>query len=85
LVAVPFDFGVGIVTTFFEEHALVKHLIVLVNQNFRLSDGHVIEFVLVVSALFLESLARIFLLSLDSLKLSKVLAIWEVALETVLG
>jgi hypothetical protein len=64
---------------------LIQHLVILVDKGLGLRYGQVIKLVLVVPALLLEGLAGVFLLPLHALELCKVLAIWQVPLEAILG
>ena len=85
LVLIPLDLGLRVVTTSLKEGALIQHLVILVDKGLGLRDCKVIELVLVVSALLFEGLAGVFLLPLHALELCKVLAIWQVPLEAILG
>ena len=64
---------------------MIQHLVILVDKGLGLRDGKVIELVLVVPALLLEGLAGVFLLPRHALELCKVLSIWQVPLEAILG
>jgi hypothetical protein len=64
--------------------ARVQHLIVLRDKHVRLSNSHIVQLVLVVSATFFKGLARVFFLSLNTLELGKILPIWKETLEFVL-
>jgi hypothetical protein len=64
--------------------ARVQHLIILRDKHVRLSDSHIVQLVLVVSATFFKGLARVFFLPLNTLELGKILPIWKESLEFVL-
>ena len=85
LVLIPLDLKLRVVTSLLKECALIQHLVILVDKGLGLRYGQVIKLVLVVPALLLEGLAGVFLLPLHALELCKVLAIWQVPLEAILG
>jgi hypothetical protein len=57
LTSIPLNFIRGIVASRLKELTLIQHLVVLGDKSVRLGDSHIIEFVLVLSAFFLEGLA----------------------------